>query len=157
MFQFCEQVDTTNRLYELLMLRYLVEKLLRSFQTAYTEDKGTKDAVDKLATKEARLMAQDLDKMTQLCTLLSSPTVKNALWAYLKLDSSVPFPELDHNNVIYGNLSDSIHFPEVRVLYLSDKVSSDEKLFFEALTKHFKTQMVEISAEEAAAGAPLNP
>ena len=140
----------------MLTLRYLVEKLLRSFQTAYRGDAGTKDAVDKLATKEAQLMAKGLDKITQLCTLLSLPTVKDALWAYLKIDPSVPFPELDNNDVIYGNLSDSIRFSAVRVLYLSDKVSSDQKLFFEALTKHFKTQMVEISAEEAAAGA-LHP
>lgn len=121
-------------------------------QRAYFENPQTKSAVDMLSTKVSQAVARDTASMKQYDRLLQSAAIKDALWIFLGISASVQYPLLD-GKLLYGVLSDGIHFPDTRFLYLPDNVAPEIITFFESLANIYKKEMVLVSPGEAAAGS----
>lgn len=93
-------------------------------------------------------------KMSNVNFILLTPEIRSAVWTCLNIDQSVPFPTFGAD-LIYGLLSMRIHSPGVPCLYLSDKLDSQFKVFWEALSEQISLPVNTFSEEAAALGEEL--
>ena len=132
--------------------RSLLERLFRDLQRAFVENPQTTIAVLSMNAKISQAVASDTASMTQYDRLLQCATIKNALWIFLGISASVQYPQLD-GKLLYGALSDGVHLPDTRFLYLPDNVALEILTFFESLANIYKKKIVLVSPGEAAAGS----
>ena len=89
-------------------------------------------------------------KMSHVNKVLSHSDVKVVVWASLGYDESVVLPSFP-NDVLYGRLSEMLHQPKYRSIFLSNRTDSEYKAFISAAVAKYDLAIEEYSEEEAAA------
>lgn len=93
-------------------------------------------------------------KMSAVNRAMLDLPFRTAAWKAIGLDPDVPFPILQ-SDLIYGDLSLSMHSPVLREVFLSNKYDGEASIKFFTAAAEFVGKKANIFSEEEAAGAEL--
>ena len=140
------------------LIRLIRSKYPSDFGNLFVEKAKNKKSQNQKQNGSVVLVEEDLiimqkayPKMTHINQVLGHPDVKGKIWASLGLDASIELPRFP-NDVLYGRLSEQLHFPKFRSVLLSDKEDSKYKDFFIGVVTKYDLLIEEYSEVEAAAG-----
>jgi hypothetical protein len=92
------------------------------------------NGVDKLGVSEFnRIFKRANPKMSTLNQLLQIQPAQAAIWASLGI--TAPLPTFSNDDHWYGRLSDVIHGPDLRELYIADDDTPAKEFFSNLITK----------------------
>jgi len=95
--------------------------------------------------------AKPYPKMTRINEALSFDDVRQLVWRAINFDnSSVQLPSFP-SDLLYGRLSEMLHFPKFRSILISDSENEVYKVFFLTVVSHYKLDSKVFSEVGAAA------
>ena len=96
-------------------------------------------------------------KMTQIDYLLTIPDFREAAYNSLKIiETDLPYPvSEDKSHYLYGFLSETIHCPDSRVLWLRKNENPDFKKYASCLASRYSVKVDSFDAEHVALGMEL--
>ena len=103
---------------------------------------------DKFATRFLKESRKDYPSMT----LVNAALHESAIWAAVAIDFSLPtldLPKLSQT-LLYGVISERIHFPDLASVIVSDKADKAYKDFFNELGRLFGLDYTEFDEELSA-------
>ncbi len=139
----------------LFFCRYILEKFFLRVKDVFDENETVKEAIKKHASpKDIQEIRKSFPKMTTINRILENEFCRQAVWQAMGLNSSVPLPSL-HNNLLYGTLSDAVHSPGMRTVYLAKESDKSLVVFFSEVSVLFKTDITFFNMDMALAGRDL--
>ena len=146
--------------------RLLAEKFFYEVVEAVRDDSSSlciwiisSPSIDKTAKsicKELQAPALRI-KMTQIDYLLSIPDFRKEAYNSLKIiETDLPYPvSEDKSHYLYGFLSETIHCPDSRVLWLRENENPDFKKYASYLATRYSVKVDSFDAEHVALGMEL--
>ena len=140
-----------------LSKRAVLEAILLAIVKAIPEDTHLMLAlvsVSLVNESDKKLMrtASPYVKMSAVNRAMLDLPFRTAAWTAIGLDPDVPFPILQ-SDLIYGDLSLSMHSPVLREVFLSNKYDDEASIKFFTAAAEFMGKKAKIFYEEEAAGA----
>ena len=145
---YCSQLSALSQ-------RVVLECIFRDIVKAIPQDVDLQKALNattiSASAKKLMLAGNIIVSMTQVNNALLNLPFRAAAWRAIGFPPDTPFPSLP-GEVLYGDLSSSIHAPNLRNVFLSDRhdKESDLYLLLQVAAKHMQKKM-ELYSEEAAA------
>ena len=94
-------------------------------------------------------------RLNQIDVLLCNPTIREKIYEELHInESDLPYPvrSVEKSNYIYGFLSDSVHSPDFRTLWLRDDEDEQIAQYAIFLANRYAMRVDSFDREGAAAG-----
>ena len=134
----------------------MLEGVFRIIVTAVPKSEALKMALNATSVYPAAknlIRAGDLTaKMSAVNECVLNDCFRALAWDAVGLDPKVPFPSLP-GELLYGDLSASLHSPALREVYLSDLGDPTTTAFFTAAAR-LTERVVTVFSEQDAAAAP---
>lgn len=92
-------------------------------------------------------------RMTVLNRVLTHETLRHAVWAEFGLERDVPLPKLDEEDLLYGSLSNGVHDPGLRNVYVPKTSPTQFKSFVAAICRRLNKDVVEYDPDKALVGS----
>jgi hypothetical protein len=105
--------------------------------------------------KHNRAIIKDFPKLTHVNSLMSNKDIQSIIWTKLRLDANIKFPRGLPNELLYGSISEMIHLPKRKDVYLSNNIPNEQLTFFLMIIKRYQLLAQQYS-EEAAAAAQVD-
>jgi len=92
-------------------------------------------------------------KMSTINKILINEEIQLAIWNVLQIPNTIKMPKFSLS-ILYGRISEMIHFPDIGFVFISDRSDEEYKKFIKQIVVFSDNIKVEeFSEEEAAAGA----
>jgi hypothetical protein len=140
-----------------LSKRAVLEEVFRGILSEIPGNSALKSALEKITSissnsKKCMLSALTTTKMTDINRAMLDPAFCEAAWEALAFPPETQFPRtLPADNLLYGDLSFSLHSPALNEVYLSQKSDKGSYDFFVLAAKYSNKKAETFSEEEAAA------
>ncbi len=139
--------------------RTLLESFFRRVATQIQEDESLKEVLRTsklLKSHRESAMSGPRASMTSINAALEVNEFRNLIWEQLKLPENLPMAAVS-GELLYGDLSSTIHLPGFSHVYISSSASTEYIIFFKELVKVTTPQLTVViySEENSAKGQEL--
>jgi len=108
-------------------------------------------AENSISREDYKNLVSSSPKMSTLNSLLLCEDAKVEIWTFLGIDVAVDFPSFPQD-LIYGMLSEGIHLPALKEIFVPSSVSRELGLFYQMIAVRAKVPVVSYSVVEAYEG-----
>jgi len=159
MFPFNQSIYTAN---QILLKRYVLERFFSAAFEAMVRNETITSLVKEKSSEYLNLF--DVKKSSGISTPKLNPKMSNinkmfeceeiqlAIWDELEIPRTIKLPKFPLS-ILYGRISEMLHLPDIRLLYISDKADQGFKTFFNYIATFSDNIPIEEYSEDEAAAA----
>ena len=159
MLPFNQSIYTAN---QILLKRYVLERFFSAAFEAMVRNETITSLVKEKSSeylnlfdvkKSSGISTPKLNpKMSNINKMLECEEIQLAIWDELEIPRAIKLPKFPLS-ILYGRISEMLHLPDIRLLYISDKADQGFKTFLNYIAIFSDNIPIEEYSEDEAAAA----
>ena len=138
----------------IIIFRYILEVFFYKFHAEALQSKDLKELIILKCPTYQKDFLSSSPKVSTINNVLLDENVQEKAWKLMKVPNDIILPTFS-DRILYGKLSENLHFPGIRVVYMSSMEDDAYKKFFEYMVSKNRFQYEEFDEEEAALGEQI--